>query len=57
MMPIQYKKHAPKKETGVFNSKISCILCNEKLNTNTMQHNCNVRQYDDTKTIVIRGPK
>lgn len=63
-MPIQYNKlnrsytlPRAKKETDVFDSKISCILCNQKLNINTMEHNCNVRQCDNSKTIVVKGPK
>ncbi len=63
-MPVQYNKiyrsftlPRSKTEANVFNPKLSCILCNEKLNSNVTEHNCNVRQEDNAKTIVIKGPK
>lgn len=63
-MPIQYKKlvrpttlpRTPK-ENDIFAPKMSCILCNQKLNTTTTEHNCNVRQQDNSKSIIVNGLK
>jgi hypothetical protein len=64
MMPIQYKKFVrpftmprSSKESDVFSPKMSCILCNQKLNANTTEHNCNVRQQDNSKSIVVNAFK
>ena len=63
-MPIQSKKfvrpstpHRTSKESDIFSSKMSCILCNQKLNTNTTEHNCNVRQQDNSKNIIVNAFK
>lgn len=38
--------------------KLSCILCNEKLNPNTCEHKCNVREADlADKTIILKRPR